>query len=160
MSLCKRNWIKANTITHLSWIRALPLDWQNWNLSSAEWRAAARRRLHLHVIPVERQCRFCKLHRCDVWGTHATSCSGGSSRKLRHNCVRDILARAIRDAGFRTGYEHGGGLYDDIRPGDVIVYNWEGDKHLLIDVAVTNPLCPSRIHITHENGVGGPAPKV
>ena len=25
MSLSERNWIKANTITHLSWIRALPL---------------------------------------------------------------------------------------------------------------------------------------
>ena len=39
----------------------------------------------------------------------------------------------------------------------MIVYNWCGGKHLLIDVAVINPLCVSHKSTLIEEGVGGPA---
>ena len=71
--------------------------------------------------------------------------------------MRNIVAKAVRDCGFKTDIEHGGGLGDKRRPGDVIVYNWNGRKHLLIDVAVTNPLCLSHGDVLHEQGAGGPA---
>ena len=66
-------------------------------------------------------------------------CGGGSSRILRHNNIRIIIAKAARDVGFKTDLEHGGGLGDNRRPGDVILYNWRDGRHLLIDVAVINP---------------------
>ena len=72
-------------------------------------------------------------------------CGGGSSRVLRHNTIRNIIAKAARDIGYTTDYEHGGGLGDDRRPGDVIVYNWHNGRHLLIDVAVINPLCTTNV---------------
>ena len=128
-----------------------------WNLKAEEWRAAARRRLFVDVMAVERTCPFCKWQRCDKKTNHGTACGGGSSRILRHNSVRDVLARAIRDCGWRTDFEHSGGLHDGRRPGDIVVFNWEHDKHLLIDVAVTNPLCPSRAHLLEEYGTGGAA---
>ena len=56
-------------------------------------------------------------------GEHAIICSGGCSRILRHNEVRDLIAKAVRDVGFTTDLEHGGGLGDQSRSGDVIVYN-------------------------------------
>ena len=48
-------------------------------------------------------------------------CVGGHSRVLRHNTSRNIIAKAARDVGFNTDIEHGGGLGDQWRPGDVIV---------------------------------------
>ena len=84
-------------------------------------------------------------------------CGGGSSRGLRHNNIRDILAKAARDVVFRTDIKHGGGLGDQRRPGDVIVYNWRDGRHLLIDVAVINPLCSSNIESLISEGVGGAA---
>ena len=157
MSEMEKLHIEAHANSKPTWVRCMPLEWERWNLTSAEWRTAARRRLHVDVVPVERVCPFCKWHRCDTKGNHATACGGGSSRLLRHNSVRDVLARAIRDIGCIVDFEHGGGLRDGRRPGDIIVYNWKQDKHLLIDVAITNPLCPSRAHLLEEYGSGGAA---
>ena len=84
-------------------------------------------------------------------------CGGGTSRILRHNNVRNVIAKAIRDVGFRTDFEHGGGLGDQRRPGDIIVYNWRDGRHLLIDVAIINPLCSSNIDWLTSEGVGGAA---
>ena len=84
-------------------------------------------------------------------------CGGGSSRTLRHNTIRDIIAKAARNVGFTTDLEHGGGLGDQRRPGDVIIYNWREGKDLQIDVAVTNPLCSSNINSLISDGVGGAA---
>ena len=80
-------------------------------------------------------------------------CIGGASCTLRHNEVRSTLAKALENAGYETGFEHGGGLNDERKPGDIIAYNWKGTKHLLVDVAVVNPLAPTyRKHLTQ----GGP----
>ena len=68
-----------------------------------------------------------------------------------------IFGQPLRDTGYRVEFEHHGGLRDKGRPGDIIVFNWEHDKHLLIDVAVTNPLCPSRAHLLEDYGSGGAA---
>ena len=99
----------------------------------------------LNVFPCQKHCKFCKGGWCDIKGDHATMCGGGSSRILRHNIMRNIIAKAARDVGFKTDFEHGGGLGDHRRSGDVIVYNWRNGRHLLIDVAVVNPLCSSNI---------------
>ena len=69
--------------------------------------------------------------------------------------MRDLVAKAVRDLGYRTDIEHGGGLGDQRRPGDVIVYNWHEGKHLLIDVAVINPLGVSHADDLVKDGVGG-----
>ena len=83
-----------------------------------------RKRLRLDVLRVQRPCTFCKWGRCDVKGDHAVMCQGGSSRILRHNNVRDIVAKAVRETGLQTDLRHGGGLGDQRRPGNVIVWNW------------------------------------
>ena len=46
---------------------------------------------------------------------------------------------------------------DQRRPGDVIVYNWRNGRHLLIDVAVINPLCSTNIDNLISDGAGGAA---
>ena len=146
--------IEAHSGPDHRWVTLLPLTFKRYNYTSAVFIASARRRLRLDVLRMEKQCTFCKWCRCDVKGDHAVMCSGGASRILRHNNIRDIIAKAVRDVGLRTDIEHGGGLGDQRRPGDVIVYNWCGGKHLLIDVAVINPLAISHSYDLVKDGVG------
>ena len=73
------------------------------------------------------------------------------------NTVRNIVAKAARDVGFNTDLEHGGGLGDQRRPGDIILYNWHDSKRLLIDVAVINPFCSSNVSDLMSGGVGAAA---
>lgn len=58
---------------------------------------------------------------------------------LRHNAVADRIESVVRMTGFRTAREHGGDLGDGRRPGDVVVFDWEGGRHLLVDVSVIHP---------------------
>ena len=105
-----------------------------------EWTATTRKRLGIDVFPAETQCPFCHWGRSDARGNHASMCEGGASRILRHNEVRAVLGKALTDLGYTIGFEHGGGLLDGRKPGDIIAYNWTEGKHMLVDVAVTNPL--------------------
>ena len=77
-------------------------------------------------------------------------CPGGHSRVLRHDTERDIIAKAAREVGLNTDIEHGGA-------DDVIIYNWNKGRHLLIDVAVINPLCSTNLPKLISDGVGGAA---
>ena len=136
------------------WVSAPPLLYKNWNMTPLEWIACTRRRLGLDVFPAEIQCTACQWSRQDTKGNHATMCKGGASRILRHNEVRDIVGKAFQEIGYEIGFEHGGGLQDGRKPGDVIVYNWKNRKHLLIDVAITNPLAPTNHTLLLTNGPG------
>ena len=157
MSSKERLHIEAHSGPHHLWVTRLPLSFKKYALTSPEWTAAARRRLMVNVFPFQIHCNFCKGGWCDVKGNHAIMCGGGPSRTLRHDTIRNIVARAARDVGFKTDLEHGGGLGDDRRPGDVIIYNWHDNRHLLIDVAVINPLCSSNISSLIAKGIGAAA---
>ena len=139
------------------WVSCVPLEHKRWNMAPNKWKAAVRRRLYLDVIPAEQQCPYCHWQKCDTKGNHAVMCRSGPSRIWRHNAIRNLLAKAIQSAGFRIGYEHGGELNDERRPGDIIIYNWTRDKHLLIDVGVTNPLASHNRSALIKNGPGGGA---
>ena len=145
MTMKEKLHIEAHSSQNHEWVRLLPLSFMKYNLTSPDWVAAARKRLRLNVFSTQKHCTFCKGGWCDVKGDHASMCGGGTSRILRHNNIRNIIAKAARDVGFSTDLEHGGGLGDQRRPGDVIVYNWRDGRHLLIDVVVINPLCSSNI---------------
>ena len=139
------------------WATCTPLAYKKWNIPPDKWTAATRRRLHLDVIPAAQQCSYCHWQRCDTKGNHAVMCKSGPSRIWRHNSIRDLLAKAIENVGYQVGYEHSGGLPDERRPGDIIVYNWTRDKHLLIDVGVTNPLAAHNRSALLKTGPGGGA---
>ena len=111
----------------------------------------------MKVFPFQSHCNFCKGGWCDANGNHAIMCGGGHSRTFRHNATRNIIARAARDVGFTTGLEHGGGLGDQRRLGDVIIYNWREGRHLLVDVAIINPMCSTNQSKLISNGVGAAA---
>ena len=149
--------IEAHSGQNHEWVTLLPLSFKKYNLTSPVWVAAARRRMRLNVFPCQKHCTFCKGGWCDVKGDHAAMCGGGTSRCLRHNNIRNTIAKAVRDVGFRTDLEHGGGLGDQRRPGDIIVYNLRNGRDLLIDVAVINPLCSTNVDNLISGGVGASA---
>ena len=157
MSSEERIHVEAHSGASHTWVTVLPLSFKRYNMKSAVWRTSVLKRLRQDVLRVEKQCTFCKWSRGDLKGEHAIMCSGGCSRIKRHNTVRDLIAKAARDLGFRTDIEHGGGLRDQRRPGDVIVYNWGNGKDLLVDVAVINPLCVTHSENIVKEGVGGSA---
>ena len=157
LSSDQRRHVLAHSGSTNWWVSCPPLTWKHWDMPPAEWNAAVRRRLLLDVIPSPRQCSHCVWQLCDTKGNHAVMCKGGPSRILRHNALRDTLAKAIKYAGFTIELEHGGGLDDGRKPGDIIVYNWRERKHLLIDVGVTNPLALHNLDSLLEIGPGGGA---
>ena len=149
--------IEAHSGQHHLWVRQLPLSFKKYALTPQEWLAATRKRLMISVFPYQSHCTYCKGGWCDIKGEHAVICGGGPSRVLRHNTIRDIIAKAARDVGLNTDIEHGGGLGDQRRPGDVVIYNWREGRHLLIDVAVIGPLCSTNVPNLISGGVGAAA---
>ena len=96
MTMKDRLHIEAHSGPTHSWITKLPLSYRKYNLKSSDWTAGARRRLRLDVFPSQKHCTFCKGGWCDVKGDHTTMCGGGASRVLRHNNIRNIIAKTAR----------------------------------------------------------------
>ena len=128
------------------WVRQTPLKWMGWNMEPEVWVAAARRRLFLDVVPSASACPCCKWGRCDTKGNHSVVCSGLGSTRMRHDAIRDLIVKEAQSCGYTTGIEHHGDLGDKRRPGDVIIYNWNRGKHLLIDVAVVSPKAEAHLN--------------
>ena len=69
--------------------------------------------------------------------------------KMGHDAIKVLVARAFRQAGFEVKMEHGGGLFDQRRPGDVevedwvVVNNWKNNASLSIDTAIMGPTAAS-----------------
>ena len=68
---------------------------------------------------------------------------GGSIQDLATQRGKGRSRKGFRRHWIHYRIRHGGTLPDDRKPGDIIVYNWLKGKHLLVDVAVTNPLAIS-----------------
>ena len=137
-----------------------PLLWLGYRMAPELWLVAARRRLGCDVYPKERSCLCCKFGVCDVKGEPSVMCPGAAALVKRHDSVRDMIAKAAREAGFTVSLEHGGDLNDSKRrPGDVCIYNWNGCKHLLIDVAIINPQAEGHRGALITGGAGAAATK-
>ena len=81
----------------------------------------------------------------DPFGDHALHCRSNGRRNIRHNRLRDEVARCIRPAGFATRREQL--VYDSAnkRPADVRVLSWTPEEDGWLDVTVVNPFARSRL---------------
>ena len=62
--------------------------------------AGTRLRLHLD-IPTEQKCPNCHWQQWDTTGNHGVMCGSGPLRIWLHNSIRDFLAKAIENTGFK-----------------------------------------------------------
>ena len=81
-------------------------------------------------------------------------CTVSVSCTLRHNVVRSVLVKAIKEIGYEVKYEHGGGLNDDRKSEDIITYNWKRNENFLIGVAMESR-SPMKLRDGSKNGPGG-----
>ena len=84
-------------------------------------------------------------------------CAGGAFNILKHNNIRNIISKAVREIGLRTQLEPGGVICDQRSPGDVTVRSWCGGRHLLVDVRIINPLALFHSQVPVKHGVGSSA---
>ena len=84
---------------------------------------------------------------------------------MRHDVLKVLFARALKQSGFDVKLEQDGGLLDRRRPADVhvkewlVVSNWKENTSLSIDVAIIDPTGGSHSHILKLDGVGAAATK-
>ena len=129
-----------------AWLLATPCKWHHTEMSPDEFRTAVRLRLGEPVMEAG-TCSACG-NPCDAFGHHATSCHGRGSLGQRHNHVRDVLFRILKEhACLQTQKEVVVPIVQDRakvsleRPADVMFVHAEGgDRRVAVDVAITQPL--------------------
>ena len=120
------------------WVDVVPIAYRGYTLENYQTIQAIKRRYDLDVLDVISVCPFCGTL-MDKKGEHMLKCKyGPTTANVRHNMLRDWLLKWIRKFIGNADIEHHGGLGTNERPGDIIIFNWEGNRHLLIDLTVVD----------------------
>ena len=99
------------------------------------------------------QCAFCPGNALDPLGHHATTCKRGGDVVVRHNTLRDVLAKTCYRAHLGIQVEAGNDLTADhsyTHPANLLLTNWTTGKTAAFDISVTSPL---NTHTLMEAGV-------
>ena len=139
------------------WIRATPLKWKNWEMTSRAWAVAIRRRLFLRVSPRRGMCIACKKDRIDIKGEHQVTCSGRGGLIMRHDSIKELLKQQIENCGYVVELEKNAGSDDRSKPGDLKVLRWREGRDLYIDVSVINAKMSCWKNHLADHGAGGAA---
>ena len=96
-------------------------------------------------------CKRCN-HIMDPYGTHALSCPHGGYTIMRHNNIRDVIFKYLKQAGYNVLKEE---KFDDNNednidgiPGDIKILNYDINnefKDLYLDVTVGNVMSQSYV---------------
>jgi len=120
------------------WLLALPVAACGLHLDNDAVRVAVGLRLG---------CVLCEPHLCrcgapvDALGRHAFSCKRSAARILRHNCINDIIWRALKRAGMPSTKEPRGLVRDDgKRPDGLTLMPWNSGRCATWDVTVVDTL--------------------
>ena len=124
-----------------AWVTAVPSidDGFDTVMQPQVFRTAAAYRLGTPVVPHDIPCPLC-TQTVDKLGDHASCCKKTGDNTVRHNRVRDLLARFCGEGLLSPIVELRNLLSSsNARPGDVTIPNWHSGRPLAIDVAVTSP---------------------
>jgi hypothetical protein len=100
-------------------------------------------------MPAGNVCPTCKKHVVDVHGYHQLTCRWAGSLGVRHNAIRDTLAKAMRAAGWSVATEVNILPTGQQRAADILR---RSDMPVAYDVAITHGLQPSYIDDTAASG--------
>ncbi|KAL5717786.1 hypothetical protein ACHQM5_010751 [Ranunculus cassubicifolius] len=139
------------------WLLVIPVNGLNQTMEPRAYRSVLQYRMGIEIFRGVDKCPSCDRVILDKWGDHALMCASDYGIKHRHNHVRDTLYDLCFIAGISSKKEAGIGLVDgkggELRPADVLLYNWEDGRSTCIDVTVTAPFCS----IGTDNFVAGEA---
>ena len=118
-------------------------DGKDTILKPLAFRTAIRYRLGVRFLDKETPCPLC-MQPIDIYGDHATCCTKSGDLIVRHNALRNLVAKFARDGILSPVLEKknilGDSAYTGRRPGDVTLPLWSNGKGLALDIAVTSPL--------------------
>ncbi|GKD61502.1 hypothetical protein Tco_1299011, partial [Tanacetum coccineum] len=97
------------------------------------------------LFSVSKPCSACsKVFTGDIYGDHAVSCAGIIGIKHQHNVVRDTLVDICFWSGISAGKEVdiglGGGCDKPLRPADMLLYSWDEELDVCVDLTGSSPL--------------------
>ena len=136
-----------------SWLGALPLQSQGFNLTKAEFHDALCLRYDKPLKNLPSKCP------CDATFTvnHALNCHRGGFINARHNNIRDFECNLLKIVAHdveaepllqpvtnREGYCRTANLKNDARPDVRARGFWRSGQNAFFDVRVTNADCPSQ----------------
>ncbi|GJS54136.1 putative reverse transcriptase domain-containing protein [Tanacetum coccineum] len=121
----------------------IPIDGLGQKMNHRQFRSVLCYRLAIPMFSEGSLCPSCNTHRMDQWGDHAVHCSSEVGVKFRHNLVRDILVDICSKVGIMVrkeapmGFLSGDGK--DLRPADLLLFNWLQGKDACLDVTCISP---------------------
>lgn len=84
----------------------------------------------------------------DAFGNHAIHCASEVGLIFRHDMAKDVLADICYKAGVVARKEVSLGLVSndnkELRPADIMVYNWEDGRDVCMDVTGVSPFTSAR----------------
>ncbi|KAJ0468913.1 hypothetical protein HanIR_Chr14g0702081 [Helianthus annuus] len=111
------------------------------------WKGKKTWTMFLKSLLVEEICLVCHKLCLDSFGEHAVHCRELPGFKYRHDLVRDVLFDIFRRAGISTKKETPVNFLTDslggrftLRPADILVFGWIGEKHAGVDLRGVSPL--------------------
>ena len=119
-------------------------------MSPSVFRTAVRYRLGVHVARPDVSCSFC-TQPFDLYGDHAACCKKNADVIVRHNRIRNLVAK-MGDEGLLSPVLEKRGILGDSkkpgrRPGDVTFPCWQDSKGLAVDVCVTSPFSTKNLRL-------------
>jgi hypothetical protein len=129
----------------------LAIDGLSQHMSQVEYRTILKYRLMIHLFPIDEVCPVSRKACLDNFGGHTIHCKEISGFKYRHDIVRVVLFDIFRRARISVNKE--APMYfltnpqvgrSNLRPTNVMVYGWAGEKHACVDVTEVSPLVELR----------------
>ncbi len=134
-------------------VTALPSrhDGHDTIIKPRTFRTAIYYRMGIPILDQETSCPLC-MQTINIYGDHATCCSKSGDLIVRHNALRNLVERIARDGLLSPELEKKGilGSAPGRRPGDVTIAQWEEDRALALDIAVTSPLNDTNIRTSRS----------
>ncbi|GKA77107.1 putative reverse transcriptase domain-containing protein [Tanacetum coccineum] len=103
-----------------NFLTVIPIEGLGQHMSALEYRTILKYRLMIPLLPVDEPCPVCRKVCLDSFGEHAVHCKELPGFKYRHDLVRDVLST--------------------LRPADILVFGWAGEKHACVDLTGVSPL--------------------
>nr|GEU51982.1 putative reverse transcriptase domain-containing protein [Tanacetum cinerariifolium] len=126
---------------------AILIDGLGQHMSPLEYRTILKYRLIIPLFPVDAICHVCRKACLDSFKEHAVHYKELPRFKHRHDMVKDVLFDICRHVGISSKNKapvnfltNPSDRRSTLKPADVLVFRWVGEKHTCVDLTRFSPL--------------------